>query len=73
MKNFFVALLLLIVTIKAYSNIDTAFIETSITLHTNTGDIFGTLTTPKHFDKIPVALIIAGSGSTDRNGNNPLL
>ncbi len=39
---------------------------------TKTGKIFGTLCTPKKFKKIPVALIIAGSGPTDRNCNNPV-
>jgi len=42
-------------------------------LHTTTGDIFGTLTIPKNADKVDVALIIAGSGPTDRNGNNPMM
>ena len=42
-------------------------------LHTATGDIFGTLTIPKSVSKIPVALIIAGSGPTDRNGNNQMM
>jgi pimeloyl-ACP methyl ester carboxylesterase len=51
-------------------NKDTNCAETNITLETKTGKIFGTLCTPKKFDKIPVALIIAGSGPTDRDGNN---
>lgn len=50
--------------------IDSSFVETPITLKTTTGDIFGTITTPKNFTRIPVALIIAGSGPTDRNGNS---
>jgi len=38
------------------------------------GNVFGTLTIPKvKGKKIPVALIIAGSGPTDRNGNNPFM
>lgn len=45
--------------------------ETPLTLETKTGKIFGTLTTPKAFKKGQVALIIAGSGPTDRNCNNP--
>ncbi len=49
---------------------DSSFIETAITLKTTTGDIFGTITLPKKFTTIPVVLIIAGSGPTDRNGNN---
>jgi pimeloyl-ACP methyl ester carboxylesterase len=56
--------------IVASNNSDTTTVETKITLKTATGDIFGTLTTPEKFNKIPVALIIAGSGPTDRDGNN---
>ena len=42
-----------------------------ITLKTATGEIFGTITVPaKESNKYPVALIIAGSGPTDRDGNN---
>ncbi len=47
------------------------YLETPVTLETKTGKIYGTLTTPKVFTNGPVALIIAGSGPTDRNGNNP--
>ena len=65
--------LLFFLKVSASSNNDTAFVETSIILHTITGDIVGTLTTPKIFKKIPVALIIAGSGPTDRNGNNQMM
>lgn len=53
---------------------DTTFTETTIILHTAKGDISGTLTVPDSTQgKIPVALIIAGSGPTDRNGNNPMM
>lgn len=52
---------------------DTVFVETPVTLHTSTGDIFGTLTTPRNLATMPVALLIAGSGPTDRNGNNPMM
>jgi pimeloyl-ACP methyl ester carboxylesterase len=55
------------------ANIDSGFIETPVVLHSPTGDIFGTITTPIKFTAIPVALIIAGSGPTDRNGNNPYM
>lgn len=50
-----------------------AWEETPITLETKTGKIFGSLTTPKAFKNGPLALIIAGSGPTDRNGNNPTM
>jgi pimeloyl-ACP methyl ester carboxylesterase len=62
-----------ILTVNASTNSDTTFVETKITLQTKTGEIFGTLTTPEKFAKIPVALIIAGSGPTDRDGNNPMM
>src|SRR5690349_24924062 len=53
---------------------DTTFTETTFVLHTANGDITGTLTVPVNTNgKIPVALIIAGSGPTDRNGNNPMM
>jgi pimeloyl-ACP methyl ester carboxylesterase len=35
--------------------------------------IFGTLKVPRTTEKVPIVLIIAGSGSTDRNGNNPMM
>src|SRR6266496_224788 len=43
------------------------------TLKTPTGEIFGTLELPAAKQPVPVALVIAGSGTTDRNGNTPAL
>lgn len=43
--------------------------EESVLLKTSTGDIAGTLTLPDAKTNISVVLIIAGSGPTDRNGN----
>lgn len=60
-------------SVFALSNIDTTITESDITLHTSTGDIYGTLTMPPTNDRVPVALIIAGSGPTDRDGNNPMM
>jgi alpha-beta hydrolase superfamily lysophospholipase len=40
-------------------------------VQTPTGELYGTLTVPILKGTFPVALIIAGSGPTDRNGNNP--
>ena len=42
-----------------------------IVLETPTGKLFGALELPKSSAPLPVALIIAGSGPTDRNGNSP--
>jgi len=64
-------LLILMISFSVDASIfsDTTFVEKNIILKTKTGDIFGTLTTPASFNKIPVALIIVGSGPMDRDGN----
>jgi len=58
---------------KSLEIINTSVRETPVVLDTKTGQIFGTLATPKEFSKIPVVLIIAGSGPTDRDCNSPML
>ena len=52
-------------------DINAGYIETAIVLQTKKGKLYGTLTTPKNLNNGPLALIIAGSGPTDRNCNNP--
>jgi pimeloyl-ACP methyl ester carboxylesterase len=47
--------------------------SSEIILHTPTGDIHGTLQLPAAQKKVPVVLIIAGSGPTDRDGNNKIV
>ena len=44
--------------------------EDSVSLATAGGRVFGTLELPAHSFPVPVTLIIAGSGPTDRNGNS---
>ncbi len=46
--------------------------EEAITLATPTGSLQGTLMLPAQGQRVPVALIIAGSGPTDRDGNSKL-
>ena len=46
--------------------------EHAIELETPTGVIKGALTMPPGGSKVPVVLIIAGSGPTDRDGNTPM-
>jgi pimeloyl-ACP methyl ester carboxylesterase len=53
--------------------VPTAITQEEVTLKTATGDVFGTLELPAARTPVPVALIIAGSGPTDRNGNSPAL
>ncbi len=45
--------------------------EEPVVLKTSTGDIYGTLKAPESKNPIPVAIIIAGSGPTDRDCNQP--
>ncbi len=59
--------------LNAQTKKDITFKEAPAVLKINNDQIFGTLTTPDLTKKIPVALIIAGSGPTDRNGNNPMM
>jgi uncharacterized protein len=56
----------------ASSNVDPSLDESPFTVKTLSCTIHGTLTIPKNASgKIPVVLIIAGSGPTDRDGNGP--
>ncbi|QES89942.1 alpha/beta hydrolase [Rhizosphaericola mali] len=69
-RKWFLLLIVLIFNSNLYSQMK----ESDIELNTTTGNIFGTLTEPeKMAHKIPIVLIIAGSGPTDRNGNNPFM
>ena len=72
-KLLFTLIQLVFIVLSSTAANDTLIVETPIILHTKSGEIYGTLTTPKNFDKIPVALLIAGSGPTDRDGNNPMM
>lgn len=48
--------------------------EQEVTFTSQGDTIYGTLLIPKNATgKIPVALLLSGSGPTDRNGNNPLI
>ncbi|MGM3389966.1 lysophospholipase [Stutzerimonas stutzeri] len=44
-----------------------------MTLELSDGVLQGTLLLPRHERPVPVALLIAGSGPTDRNGNHPMM
>ncbi len=47
--------------------------ESEIFIETYFGNIYGSLVVPEEGDNFPVVLIIAGSGPTDRDGNNPMM
>ncbi|MEO7047733.1 MAG: alpha/beta hydrolase [Ferruginibacter sp.] len=74
MKIFFLISLVLFAKIDfAQTQKDTAISQTNIVLETTSGKIFGTLCVPAAAKrKIPVVLIISGSGPTDRNCNSNL-
>jgi pimeloyl-ACP methyl ester carboxylesterase len=70
----FLLMLLLLCSYLPAGAADSTYTETQVTQHTATGDIEGTLILPlAGKKKMLVALIIAGSGPTDRNGNTPLI
>ena len=64
---------LLIITFLATNFMNAQIREESVILKTNNDSIFGTYSIPELEKKIPIVLIIAGSGPTDRNGNNPMM
>ena len=49
------------------------FSTEQVEMPTATGTIRGALVVPPASDKVPIVLIVAGSGPTDRNGNSALL
>ncbi|MEI7053558.1 alpha/beta fold hydrolase [Pseudomonas koreensis] len=46
-------------------------LQRPISLDTGSGELSGSLLLPKSDNPVPVVLILAGSGPTDRDGNNP--
>jgi pimeloyl-ACP methyl ester carboxylesterase len=88
MNMYFIALRILLISCVVVSSVaaqttitngaktsvqQTGTIEEAVKLVTPTGNLYGTLLSPKSKNKVPVILIIAGSGPTDRDGNSPLL
>ncbi|SHM49095.1 alpha/beta hydrolase [Flavobacterium chilense] len=59
--------------LHAQTKTESTFKESPLVLKINVVEIFGTLTTPATGTKFPVALIISGSGPTDRDGNNAMM
>ena len=52
---------------------DDAFTAEEVTVEIASGTLHGTLVIPRDVEQPPVALIVAGSGPTDRNGNSLLI
>ena len=73
-KKWYFVIVTMFFILKATGQLkDSTFHEQEIVLNTPTGKIYGTLTMPVGQKKVPVVLIIAGSGPTDRNGNNTMM
>ena len=70
MRHAFVLLLLCLLPALSQAQSFTV-LQRPMSLTTSEGQLFGTLLLPKTTEKVPVVLLIAGSGPTDRNGNNP--
>lgn len=63
-----------LLTLILLLSIPSSIRDEPVTLSTSTGTLYGTLELPQNTPTpYPVALIIAGSGPTDRNGNSTLL
>ena len=73
MKTFWRLVVALLFIIPAVSLTVSGQVADTVTLNTGRGTLEGTLLLPAGRRKMPVALIIAGSGPTDRNGNNPFM
>lgn len=74
MKKIFIVLFAIFLNFATAQNKSLiTYKESDLTLKINSEEIFGTLTTPNLSQKYPVALLISGSGPTDRNGNNVIM
>jgi pimeloyl-ACP methyl ester carboxylesterase len=49
-----------------------AIVEEAVRLETASGNLYGTLQLPQSTRRVPVVLIISGSGPADRDGNSPV-
>ena len=70
MKTKFYAAMILLTVVNI---LDAGQTETIVNLESKNGTLEGSLLLPESKTGIPVALIIAGSGPTDRDGNNPAM
>ena len=66
----FVSVLSLVFLCMAMPTAAQTLLQESLTVETETGLLHASLMRPKSPEPIPVALLVAGSGPTDRNGNS---
>ena len=72
MKNILLLFVFYIIRIEAYAQTN-YYNTTDIEIEVKGGKLYGTLSVPAGIKKPPVVLLIAGSGPTDRDGNNPII
>lgn len=73
MKTLKSLLICCFISIHAFGLTDSLRHEKPAVLETKTGRIRGTIVVPDVKGPVPVVLLIAGSGPTDRDGNNPFM
>ena len=69
----FITLWVVVTLLSNTSFAQTMLEQNEVVLNVGKVKIYGTLKIPETKEKVPIALIIAGSGPTDRNGNNPMM
>lgn len=70
MKIFRSLILSCFISVNLFATTDSLKQSKAIVLETKTGKLRGTITSPESKTPVPVMLLIAGSGPTDRDGNN---
>jgi len=76
MKQSYLLLFLILFSYTSFSQkkVSKKCVQEEKTISVNTCDLKGTLLFPKKMKgKVPIVIFIAGSGPTDRNGNNPTM
>ncbi|MBN1145443.1 MAG: alpha/beta fold hydrolase [Bacteroidales bacterium] len=66
----FIFIQFLFMSLLAQSQADTSIKAYNAVLKTPTGDIHGSITVPIAKERVPIVIIIPGSGNTDRDGNS---
>lgn len=69
----YIKLIAFVLSLVLFCNFGISQKEKEIKLKTSNGKLYGTLLQPEVKKPVPVVLIIAGSGPTDRNGNSGLI
>ncbi len=69
MKKIIISLVFVLAKFVLLAQTNIGFSESEITLITQSGNLYGTITIPKSIMTSPIVLIIPGSGSPDRDGN----